>query len=125
MPVPLPVDRLAHRRLRRRARLLTALAPFPAAWFALQVYGAARSDEPDVHARGAWWFVHLGLYLVVAAWVVARAWRRSRAARPYTQRIEDLGAARPSGEARGVPELDAASGRHRGLTGQVEPPRRW
>lgn len=125
VPVPLPVDRLAHLRLRRRARLTTALAPVPAVWFALQVYGAARSDEPEVHARGAWWFVHLALYLLVAVWVVARAWRRSHGARPHTQRLEDLGAARPSGRARGVPELDAASGPHRGLSGEVQPPRRW
>lgn len=125
MPLPLPVDRATYVRLRRRSRVVTAVAVPPAAFLALNVVGSAVSDEPQIHALGAFWFLQLGVYLAVAGWLVARTWRRSQAARPHTQRLDDLGAARPGDTARGVPGIDAPSGPHRGLTGLDEPPRRW
>jgi hypothetical protein len=125
VPRPLPVDRAAYLRLRWRARAGTAIAALPAALLLLNTVLAARAEDPRAHATGAWSFFYLGVYLLVAGAGVARLWLRSRAARPVVQRLDDLGAARPSDLARGVPGVDAPSGAHRGLTGRTPPPRRW
>lgn len=124
--MPLPVDRVAYLRLRWRARVVTLVAAAPVGLVLVPaVVAAVRADDPQVNASAAWWFFQLGLYLVVASWAVGRAWRRSFAARPYTQTLDDLGAARPTPAAQGVPTLDDAAGRHLGLSGRLEPPRRW
>jgi hypothetical protein len=125
VPRPLPVDRALYLRLRWRARVVTALAAVPAAVLLLTTVLAARAEEQQAHATGAWSFFYLGVYLVVAGIGVSRTWLPSRAARPVTQSLADLGRARPSDVARGVPGIDDPSGAHRGLTGDVPPPRRW
>ncbi|WP_136518359.1 hypothetical protein [Cellulomonas telluris] len=125
MPRPLPVDRAAYLRLRWRARATSALAVLLALPLAANLVVAARSDDELLHKSGAWWFFQLGLYLVVAVWVVTRAWLRSLAARPRTQQLDELGRAQATGAQSGVPELDEPSGAHVGLAGAVEPPRRW
>jgi uncharacterized membrane protein len=125
VPSALPTDRAAHARLRRRAWLVTSVALVVVGWWVLNIVLALRSDDQQVRASAAWSFLWAGVWAVVGGWASVRAWRRSHAARPFTQQLGDLGRARPSGVAQGVPELDAEAGRHVGLTGQVPPPGRW
>lgn len=117
MPQPVPPDILAHRRLRRTARFLTAVVCAPIGYLALamvvhQVRG--RADLALIAWVVFWWLVVLG------APVLWWAWRRAVRARPVTLAV-DAG----WGEQRGVPELDAPSGEHRGLHGVDPPPPRW
>jgi len=118
MPSPLPVDRLEYRRLLWRSRIGTALLAVPVVLGVVQVVTLAGSGD---QRPAALVFLYLGLYTIVAVWASVRLWRRSFAARPAVLAID----ATPA-EQVGVPDLDdLAPGRHRSLSGEQEPPRRW
>jgi len=73
MPAPLPVDRVAYLRLRRTARVVTAVVAVPAVYLAVRLVALARAGDP----AGALAFFLLGVYLAGAFRLCRWCWRIS------------------------------------------------
>ena len=117
---PVPTDFAAYRRARWRARLVTAVVVAVVGYLALQVVLRAISDDALLRASGAWFLLWTGV-LGIGGWrALDRVWRRSYRLRPVVQGLH-----RTPGEIYGIPELDQETPRHRGLSGDEQPPTRW
>jgi len=113
-----PTDFAGHRRVRRRARVVTLLAALPilgTAASAAAMLAAGGDTRPGI-------LPFLATFALMAlAWpVVVPAWRASRDARPVVQSLDPT-----PGEIHGVPELDTPPREHPTFTGAVDPPVRW
>lgn len=120
MPSPLPVDRAAARRRLVTAWVVTFLAAVELAGRVAFLRPYARSDDSSTHATAAWIFFWLALETILLVTVAVWQWRRWLAVRPAVLPVNATRAA-----AAGVPQLDEPSGPHVGLSGRVDPPRRW
>ena len=108
---------MEYRRLRRRARFATLAFVLVAAQLAYLTARAAGESDPRPAILP---FLALCALTATAFWVLRSMWLRSFAARPAVLPVDP-----GPGALRGLPELDEPSGRHIGLNGEVEPPRRW
>ena len=116
---PVPTDFAAYHRLRWRARLLTLPYLLVGGFLGYTVVRSLTGGE-GINPFGLIPFLLL-LALAASAWrTLGHAWRRSFAARPVTQSLDPT-----PGEVFGIPELDRPPDRHRGLSGQDQPPTRW
>ncbi len=115
--IRVPVDVLAYRRLRRRARLASLGFALVATWLVYLVVVMSGRDDPRAAILPYLLLCGLG----AAAWWILRAvWKRSFAARPVVLSAD------PGPEALiGVPELDQPPRPHQSLTGEIDPPARW
>lgn len=120
MPSPLPTDQVEYRRRRRRAWVWTVAGGLVLSNFALSVLHYALSDAPQEQVTGAYAFFLGALVLIVVGAGLTAVWRHAWRARPH--QVPE-GAA--PGMAAGVFELDLPPEDHIGLSGQVDPPRRW
>ncbi|WP_449385174.1 hypothetical protein [Cellulomonas soli] len=120
MPIPLPTDPVEYQRRRRRAWVWTVLGTLVLSNFAVSLLHYALSDDPQERLAGAFAFFLCALVLIVVAAGLTVVWRHAWRARPH--RLPE-GAA--PGMAAGVFELDLPPEDHIGLSGEVEPPRRW
>ena len=116
----LVADRLAYRRKRWTARLVTAAVLAHQGALVVDVVHRALSDDPRTRASAAFGLFLLGVTSIGLGLLVVSLWRRSAAARPVVVPIDASIA-----EAVRIPELDAAPRDHLGLHGHVEPPQRW
>jgi hypothetical protein len=116
MPQP-PTDFAEYARPRARALWITS--PF-ALLGGLLLYPCIRSlpTGGPPNPLGMIPFVMLCVLVTVGWRAIRDPWRRCRAARPLTQRLDPV-----SGEI--VTDADATPGPHRGLSGLDEPPKRW
>lgn len=112
-----PVDLLAYRRLRRRARAASLGLALVAVWFVYLVVVLAASPDPRLAIIPYLLLCGLG---ATAWWTLRGMWRRSFAARPVV-----LSADAGPGALIGVPELDEAPRPHQSLTDGFDPPTRW
>ena len=115
---PPPIDRVAYRRLRRRARVATGSFLLVGVWL---IYRMVRLADGPVSPLAMIPFLAL-IALGFLAWAVLRGmWRRSFAARPVTLRLDPA-----TGELMDpAATLAERPRRHQGFTGEVRPPRRW
>lgn len=116
----LTADRVRYRRRRWAARLLTAAVVVHQTVLVVQVVARATDPAPDVRATAAWGLYLLGVSSLLAGPLLWWAWRRVAEVRPVVLPLDVSAAA-----AVGVPELESEPGPHLGLSGVVEPPRRW
>jgi hypothetical protein len=115
--VRVPVDLLAYRRLRRRARLASLGFALVATWLVYLV--VVLSGLADSRMAILPYLLLCGLG-ATAWWALRGMWRRTLAARPVV-----LSADAGPGALIGLPELDEAPRPHQSLTGVVDPPTRW
>ncbi|GAA3821437.1 hypothetical protein [Cellulomonas soli] len=120
MPSPLPTDRGEYRRRRRHAWVWTVAGILVLSDFAVTLLHYALADDPQERVTGAFAFFLCALVLIVVGTGLAAVWRHTWRARPH--QVPE-GAA--PGMAAGVFELDLPPEDHIGLSGQVDPPRRW
>ncbi|HEY3546042.1 MAG TPA: hypothetical protein VGK17_08100 [Propionicimonas sp.] len=116
---PLPTDVAEYHRRRRAARIVTlvvllvALRPL----YRVVLIGS-RQDESRAFAMVP--YVQLVIVAILGGIALVTVWRRSFHARPVTLSLDPT-----PGEIYGIPQLDEPPARHRGLSGEVEPPVRW
>jgi hypothetical protein len=117
MASPPPIDVVAYRRLRSRARVTSGSFVLVAAWL---IYRMVRFASGPVKPLAVIPFLALAA-LGALAWAVLHGmWRRSFAARPVTLRLDpDTGQLVDPAAAEEPPR------RHQTFTGEVRPPRRW
>jgi len=121
MPSPLPVDRVEYHRRRWIARGVTSVALVLTGLRVRRLWLSFVTDDANVRLVGGWLFFLAGLEVIALGMVTVWAWRRSYAARAVVLPVDASAAV-----AAGVPELDGMPEvRHVGLSGTVEPPRRW
>lgn len=114
-----PTDFAEYHRRRWRARLLTLPYALAGGYLAYAVVRALTGSE-GINPFGLIPFLLLLALAASARRTLGHAWRRSFAARPVTQSLDPT-----PGEVFGIPELDRPPGRHRGLSGEEQPPTRW
>ncbi|MHB1490025.1 MAG: hypothetical protein ACYCTH_05940 [Cellulomonas sp.] len=117
LEVRVPVDVLAYRHLRRRARLASLGFALVATWLVYLVVVMSGRDDPRAAILPYLLLFGLG---AAAWWALRGLWRRSYAARPVV-----LSADAGPGALIGVPELDEPPRPHRSRTGEIDPPARW
>jgi hypothetical protein len=89
-------------------------------WLVLEIVARTGSADPQTRASAGFVFFVIGVHVLVSTGVLVPVWRRSYRLRPAVLRADAT-----HGEEVGVPEIDAPSGPHRGLSGEVPPPTRW
>jgi len=114
-----PTDFAEYHRRRWRARLLTLAYALAGGYLAYAVVRTLTGSD-GINPFGLIPFLLLLALAASARRTLGHAWRRSFAARPVTQSLDPT-----PGEVFGIPELDRPPGRHRGLSGEEQPPTRW
>lgn len=118
--VRLTADREEHRKRRRTARLLTVAVCGHQTLLVADMVARATSDSDDLRRSAAFVFFLLGVTSILLGMLLWWAWRRVADVRPVVLHLDATVA-----EAVGIPELESQPRPHLGLSGQVEPPRRW
>ncbi|HEY3438972.1 MAG TPA: hypothetical protein VGK35_14900 [Actinotalea sp.] len=116
---PLPTDVAEYHRRRRAARIVTVVVVLAALRPLYQVVLiGTRHDE--LRALAMVPYILLVIVAILGGVALVKVWRWSFHARPATLPLDPT-----PGEIYGIPQLDEPPARHRGLSGEVEPPVRW